>query len=362
MGKLGISVYPEHSTMQKDKQYISLAASYGFKRIFTCLLSVENKTNEQVKQEFTELIDYAHQNNMEVILDVAPYVFERLGVSYEDLSFFKQIHADGIRLDESFGGLKDSQMTYNPQNLKIEINSSSDDKYLDNVMSCHPNTNNLITCHNFYPQRYTGLSINHFNKCNKKIKKYNLKIAAFVSSQNKDTFGPWPVNEGLCTLEIHRDLPIDVQARHLFATGMIDDVIIANAFATEEELKALSAITPELLTFKIDLEKQLTEVERKIVYEYRHFGRGDMSEYMVRSSQPRVIYAKESIPAENTRDMKVGDVVVLNDNYSKYKGELQIVLKDMPNDGRKNVIGKICDNEKMLLDYIEPWKPFGFIK
>ncbi len=362
MGKLGISVYPEHSTMQKDKQYISLAASYGFKRIFTCLLSVENKTNEQVKQEFTELIDYAHQNNMEVILDVAPYVFERLGVSYEDLSFFKQIHADGIRLDESFGGLKDSQMTYNPQNLKIEINSSSDDKYLDNVMSCHPNTNNLITCHNFYPQRYTGLSINHFNKCNKKIKKYNLKIAAFVSSQNKDTFGPWPVNEGLCTLEMHRDLPIDVQARHLFATGMIDDVIIANAFATEEELKALSAITPELLTFKIDLEKQLTEVERKIVYEYRHFGRGDMSEYMVRSSQPRVIYAKESIPAENTRDMKVGDVVVLNDNYSKYKGELQIVLKDMPNDGRKNVIGKICDNEMMLLDYIEPWKPFGFIK
>lgn len=362
MGRLGISVYPEHSTMQKDKEYIALAASYGFKRIFTCLLSVEGKTNEQIKEEFTEIIDYAHENGMEVILDVAPFVFERLGISYDNLSFFKEIHADGIRLDEGFDGLKESLMSYNPQNLKIEINASFGNKYLANIASHHPNTDNIITCHNFYPQRYTGLSMKHFNLCNEDIKKYNFKIAAFVSSQNEDTFGPWPVNEGLCTVEMHRNLPIDVQARHLFATGMIDDIIIANAFASKEELETLSRIIPGLLTFKIDFEKQLNETERKIIYEHQHFIRGDMSEYMARSTMPRVTYAKESVPAENTRDMKVGDIVIVNDNYLKYKGELQIVLKDMPNDGRKNVVGRICDNEMMLLDYIEPWKPFGFVK
>jgi len=52
--------------------------------------------------------------------------------------------------------------------------------------------------------------------------------------------------------------------------------------------------------------------------------------------------------------------VILNDGYSRYKGELHVVLKDMPNDGRKNVIGHIPDYELVLLDYIKPWKLFGF--
>ena len=62
---------------------------------------------------------------------------------------------------------------------------------------------------------------------------------------------------------------------------------------------------------------------------------------MARSTMPRVTYAKESVPPKNTRDLKRGDVVIVNDEYSRYKGELHIVLKDMPNDGRKNVIGHI---------------------
>ena len=42
------------------------------------------------------------------------------------------------------------------------------------------------------------------------------------------------------------------------------------------------------------------------------------------------------------------------------KGELQIALKDMPNDNRKNVIGHIPENELFLLDYMEPRKRFKF--
>ena len=30
MGKLGISVYPERSTFEKDKAYLDLAHKYGF--------------------------------------------------------------------------------------------------------------------------------------------------------------------------------------------------------------------------------------------------------------------------------------------------------------------------------------------
>ena len=163
MARLGISLYPEHSTLEKEKAYVTLAAKYGFKRIFTCLLSVE-KEREEILAEFRELIDHAHSYGMEVILDVAPFVFEKLHVSYDDLSFFAEMHADGIRLDEGFDSLKEALMTYNPQNLKIEINASLGTKYLDNIMSHYPKLDNIITCHNFYPQRYSGISYEHFEK------------------------------------------------------------------------------------------------------------------------------------------------------------------------------------------------------
>ena len=362
MGRLGISIYPEHSTLEKDMAYIDLAGKCGFKRVFSCLLSVEGKTKEELKQEFTALIDRAHSYGMEFIFDVAPNVFERLGITYDNLSFFKDIHADGIRLDEGFDGLKEALMTCNKENLKIEVNASFGNNYIANIMSHHPDPEHLITCHNFYPQRYTGLSLKHFNLCNENLKSYNLKIAAFVSSQTEGTFGPWPVNEGLCTLEMHRDLPMDVQARHLFAMGTVDDVIVANCYASEEELTNLSKLRPGVLTFRIEYEKELQETERKIIYEHPHFVRGDMSEYMARSTFPRVTFKNESVKPENTRDLKRGDVIIINDEYARYKGELHIVLKDMPNDGRKNVIGHLPANEMMLLDYIEPWRPFAFVE
>ena len=40
MHKLGISVYPEHFTPEKDYEYMKLAAKYGYSSIFTFLLSV----------------------------------------------------------------------------------------------------------------------------------------------------------------------------------------------------------------------------------------------------------------------------------------------------------------------------------
>lgn len=361
MARLGISIYPEHSTLEEDIAYIKKAGSLGFRRVFTCLLSVEGKERAAVIEEFRLRADAAHEAGMEIIPDVSPAVFSKLGISYEDLSVFSEMHMDGIRLDEGFDGMKESMMTYNPQGLKVELNASTKLAYIANVMDHHPDRSKLITCHNFYPQRYTGLSLEHFNRCNDAMKAMGLQVAAFVSSENPGAYGPWPLNEGLCTLELHRERPVDFQVRHLFATGMVDDVLIANAYATAKELEVCAAVNPSILTFGIQMEKELTPVEAAILdYEPKHVIRGDLSEYMIRSTWPRVTFADQSVPAANTRDMKRGDVVILNDGYPKYKGELHIVLKDMPNDGRKNVIGHLPEYEHILLDYMEPWKVFAF--
>ncbi|MEC2054477.1 DUF871 domain-containing protein [Peribacillus psychrosaccharolyticus] len=358
MKKLGISIYPEHSTVERDKEYIELAHKYGFKKIFTCLLSVEGDKNK-IMREFKETISYANQLDMEVMVDIAPRVFGVLGISYNDLSFFADLGAYGIRLDMGFTGNEESIMTHNPYDLKIEINMSNATKYLENIMAYQPKKENLTGSHNFYPHRYAGLSYAHFQKCCEEFKKHNIHTAAFINS-SAATYGPWPITEGLCTVEMHRDLPMAVQAKHLYAMGLIDEVIIANAYASEAELNALSQVDSDMQTFTINLHDTVTELEKKIVLEELHFYRGDVSDYLIRSTQSRVKYKNEEFKPTFTPDIRRGDIIVENELYGQYKGELQIALKDMKNSGKTNVVGRIVEEEIFLLDYLAPWDKFRF--
>lgn len=359
MHRLGISIYPNNSSVKEIQNYIKLAAKYGFARIFTCLISVSDKDINILIEEFKSILKVANENNMEVIADIDPTVFNKLKATIFDLKVFKEMGLSGIRLDMGFSGYEESLMTYNKYGLKIELNISNGTKYVDNIISYKSNMNNLYGCHNFYPHIYTGLSYNNFVESSKKFKKLGIRTAAFVNSPSAE-YGPWPVSEGLCTLEMHRDLPIEVQAKHLFATGLIDDVVIANAFASEEELKALSNLKRDVLEFNVRLIEGIRDLDKKIILEEFHLNRGDASEYMARSTQSRVKYKEESFPPYNVVDIKRGDILIDSDLYTRYAGELQLALKDMKNTGKTNVVGKVLDEELFLLDYIEPWSKFSF--
>lgn len=356
MKRLGISIYPEHTSYEDNINYMNLAHKYGFKRIFTCLLSVK-KSKEEIIKEFKDIIEHGNSLGMETILDVSPRVFDELNISYKDLSFFNETGAAGIRLDMSYSGNEEALMTFNPYDLKIEVNMSTGARYIDNVMKYKPNMENIVGCHNFYPHRYSGLSLEHFMKTSKQFKDLGLKTAAFVNSKSAE-IGPWPVSEGLCTVEDHRELPIDVQAKHLFSTELIDDVIIANAFASEEELKKLAEVNPELLRLKVKLNKDIPDLERTIALEEFHFNRGDVSPYLIRSTQSRVKYKGHDFKVFNPKDIKRGDILIDSSLYAHYAGELQIALKDMENSGKTNVIGRIDEDELFLLDEIQPWQKF----
>ncbi|EFF32538.1 DUF871 domain-containing protein [Enterococcus faecium] len=361
MGKLGISIYPERSTFEKDKAYLDLAHKYGYKRVFTSLLQI-NDDKEKVLSEFKEVVDYANSLGMEVMVDINPALFEQLEISYDDLSFFHKMGAYGVRLDIGFTGAEEAKMTRNPFGIKIEINMSSGTNYVDNIMSYSPNTDNLLGSHNFYPHRYSGLGYEHFVFCSEKFRKYNLNTMAFVNSQSAE-FGPWPTQDGLCTLEDHRDLEIATQVKHLIFTGLIDDISIGNAYASEEELKEMAeAFNADYPTLKVDTEEGITENERICLFDNLHSYRGDRSEYILRSTMTRVYYKDKDFPPHNTRDMHHGDVLIDNEGYGQYKGETQIALKDMKNDGRVNVVGRISDDELFLLDFLKPWSSFKLIE
>jgi hypothetical protein len=359
MRGLGISIYPEKASFEENLSYLKLAHKYGFTRVFTCLLSVAGD-KEKIVNEFKEIIGEANKLGMEIIADVSPRVFGELGINYNNLTFFAELKVYGIRLDMGFSGLEESLMTFNPFNLKIEINMSSGTRYIENIMSYRPNLDNILASHNFYPHRYSGLSYEHFIKCSKQFKELGIRTAAFISS-NAASFGPWPVNEGLCTLEMHRDLLITAQAKHLWATNLINDIIIANCFASEEELKALGELNRDILSFEVELVDNIPEVERKIVLEELHFNRGDVSDYLIRSTQSRVKYKGHEFVSFNTPDIKRGDILIDTSLYGHYAGELQLARKDMKNSGKTNVVGRINEEEHFLLDYIEPWQKFSLV-
>lgn len=359
MHRLGISIYPNKSDRQKDIEYIEKAHSYGFSRIFTNLLFIDDNKKDKSLEEFRNLANYASSLGMEVIADVSPSVLKYLNIEYKDLSPFKQLGLTGLRLDMGFSGNEESEMSYNPYGLKIELNMSSNPKYIENIMSYLPNKDNLIGCHNFYPHRYTGLSRKHFMETSLAFKEYGLRTAAFVSSNNA-AFGPWDVNEGLPTLEEHRFLPIDVQAKDLLNTFLIDDLIISNCYASNDELELLGNLNKDLLTFKVSLIEGVGSVEKKIILDELHFNRGDVNEYMIRSTQSRVKYKGHLFEPINTVDINRGDIIIESSQYEHYAGELQIALKSMKNSGKSSVVGRIREEELFLLDYVRSWQKFKF--
>lgn len=353
---LGISIYPEHSTPDKDKAYLKLASEYGFTRVFTCLLSV-NKPKNEIIAEFKDIIQYATSLNYEVILDVAPAVFDQLEISYDDLSFFYEMGATGIRLDMGFDGAEEAMLTFNPYHLAIEINMSNNVAYLDNIMTYQPNAPFLYGCHNFYPQKGTGLDYDFFVKCSQRFKQQGIRTAAFINSHDA-TIGPWSINDGLCTLEMHRDLPIDVQAKHLFATNLIDDVIIGNAYASCEELAALSKINRYQLELNVEVFNQTTDIEKDIMFNEQHYRRGDITKQAVRSTEVRKKQVDKDISShDNLASLQLGDVVIGNNLFGKYKGELQIILEECY-DERKNKVGRVVTEELFLINYIDAWTKF----
>ena len=383
MHSLGISVYPDKTPMEEVYAYMEKAAKLGYKRIFTCFLSIPEDERESYMVKFKGFMEKAHELGFTVAADTNPAVFDIIGATPDNLKPFADLGLDIIRLDGNFGTQGDIQITRNPYNIQIEFNASMD-AGVELLINQGGNKDQMIMCHNFFPERYTGLDFDLFQDFNRYWKELNLHTAAFVSSNNENTIGPWQVFCGLPTVEIMRGLPIEVQARYLLATGDIDDILIGNYPATDEELEALASVNYQAIELRIDEVEEISDNEKMIMYDFApHFDRYDHSSFMLRSSQPRVKFkAQKSVQdlwAENNNAPKIvsqsipyrdpgkkvftrGDVLVVNDNLAHYRGELEIVLTEIPDDGERNLVGTIKEEDLGLLEFIKPGYHFRFIK
>lgn len=337
---------------------MALLKKYGAKRIFMSLLQIETDDVEMFGK-YKEIIDYANQLQMKVIADISPDFVKQNAWEGQLAEKAKEFGLAGLRLDEALPLEEIVALTNNDGDLKIELNMSTDKKLLTELLESNANIDNIIGCHNFYPHEFTGISIEHFNDMSQFYHENGIETAAFISSQTAEE-GPWPVSEGLPTIEEYRHLPIYQQVQLLKAAGTIDNILISNQFISENELKeCLDSLGAICKHFDVDVIEDITSIERQIVA-FEHHYRGDISSYVLRSTIPRTVYTKDSIPPRDSQSKIVtrGSIIIDNDRYLRYKGELQIALKTFSVSDKANIVGQISPDSLSLLDYLKPWEDF----
>lgn len=383
MATLGVSVYPEMRPLKEIHAYLKRSASYGFTRVFSSMFSMP-ETPAEVLATFSELNKVAHKHGMRVSLDVNPACMKRLGATPADLSVFANIGTDILRMDGAYGEDDNVRMLSNPYDMSIEYNASAlAPEHIEGLVSRGVNKNRMLACHNFYPQRYTGYRWDKFCQVNERLRSTGIRVGAFIASHAPGTHGVWDATCGLPTVERLRDYPADLQARILVAAGTTD-VFFGNAYASDEELASVqSALTPvephyvcdahramvrEFSSYvgtdlnllnqrKVHVEPlyDLLPVEKSILFDFfPHVDMGDSSEWIWRSRMPRSFFGSESIPMRRYAQdfFQPGDVVMVNDNYKHYAGEVQVVLKPIANDDTRNLVGRINAQEFMQFDVI----------
>ena len=119
---LGVSLYPEQETMKEIEGYLTMASHYGFTKIFTSMFSVPG-TKEEVFDYFKNFCDLAHKHGMKVSGDCNTAFFKKMGASESDISIFKEMEIDIIRMDLPYFDQRDVTLINNPYNITIELSS-----------------------------------------------------------------------------------------------------------------------------------------------------------------------------------------------------------------------------------------------
>lgn len=132
MLELGVSLYPEQETKEEIESYLKLASQNGFTKVFTSLFSIDG-TNEEIFNFFKELTDIAHKYQMEIYGDCNAAFITRMGATAKDLSIFKKMGIDTLRLDGTFGDQRDIELINNDLGIKVQLNAS-EMKYVEDIL------------------------------------------------------------------------------------------------------------------------------------------------------------------------------------------------------------------------------------
>ena len=327
----------------------------GVKYAFTSL-HIPEETGVNYRLDMQRLLSQCKEGNLNLIVDVGPETFEKLGV--KRMEELKEHGITHVRLDYGFTAEETVQIS---RNFYVVFNASTiREEELGEWKKYGADFTKFTACHNFYPKQFSALSIQRVKEINRRLKYLGFTTMAFVPG-NLELRGP--LFEGLPTVEEHRNRKDEVVLNmlELYYKGCCDVVMIGDMDIKEKEWSGMKCLSENYVELKAEILSTYEFVRNTI-----HHDRPDSSEYVIRSRESRQ-YGQEIIPEEtpfkfinqgtDTSERKAGSICISNKKYLRYMGELEIARVDLPMDERLNIIGQISKNDIKYLPYIQ--KGFG---
>lgn len=352
--KTGISLYFSGG-MDKNRLLIEKAVKHGVKYAFTSL-HIPEETVTDYRREILKLLSKCREGNLNLIVDVGPETFEKLGVN--SLEELKELGITHVRLDYGFTAKETVQIS---KSFFVVFNASTITEEEIAIWKQHgADFTRFAACHNFYPKQFTGLSLQRVKEINLRLKYLGFTTMAFVPG-NAELRGP--LYEGLPTVEEHRHRKEEVVLNmlELYYEGCCDVVLIGDVDIKEKDWNLMKCLSENYVELCAEL-LPAYEFIRNII----HHDRPDSSEYIIRSQESRQ-YNVEIVPEAMTTEFKIqgstsvrkyGSIAISNQKYLRYVGELEIARVDLPMDGRLNIIGCVEEKDRKYLPYIQ--NGFGF--
>ena len=211
------------------------------------------------------------------------------------------------------------------------------------------NAKNIRVSFNYYPKLHTGHTIEFVDDMTKFFHSLGMTVGAFLPSHIG--FRP-PMYEGLPTVESHRKMDLSVAIEEL-KVSEVDEIMFGDAYASSEELELLCKHQKDDVVLDVDLfnKEDIVSLSKSYVI------RPDLNDELLRLSNSR---STELIEPFNTVERKKHDLTIDNNGFLRYKGEINIVLKDLEKDERVNVIGHLNTTD-FIINKIKDGKRFTFV-
>lgn len=341
----GVTVSLTEKSSEQLRQYLSRMKELRAELVFTTL-RIPGDDLAGFKKNFQETGAYIRENFTEFVADVSPSVFQNF--SLEEL---KQCGVTALRIDN---GIPETEIAKLSKEFKIVLNASTiNDAFIEELYRCGY-SGQIEAWHNYYPRRNTGLDEQFFESRNAWMHERKIKMAAFIPG---DAELRGTIFEGLPTLECHRSCSPVLAYLEMVCRYQADTVILGDFDLQEETFEKM-----KYLLSQGGLRIRVERVAEKSILGMSHHNRVDIAADVIRSNEYRRINKKHFSPA-NTAERPAGSVTIDNEGYSRYMGELQIVLKDLPADERVNVVANVAAEDLPLLPYLkDSTRPFVFVE
>ncbi|WP_311695486.1 MupG family TIM beta-alpha barrel fold protein [Sneathia sanguinegens] len=328
--EFGISIYLS-TNIEMNSEYLLKAKEVNSSFVFTTINMPEE--NDELKKDISKVVELCKKNKMKLIVDI----------NANSKKYIKDYENVYYRIDD---GLSNDEIIALAKNNYVVLNSTTlDEEDLKYFKLKGVDFSKLYSLHNYYPKVYTGVSLKFLKKRNEIYKKYGLKTMAFIPGDLKRG----PIFEGLPKVGEHRYMDILQASLELIANDT-DVILLGDLNIKEENWERLKYLLKGIVPLRIN-----KNILKNRIFENRK----DYSNYVVRNIKRDIVL--DTI-VEIDKNIEKGDILVTDEKGLRYKGDLEIALKNLNklNDGRR-IVASVIDKDKGLLDYLSIINKFIFI-